>query len=246
MSLNKSRTAGLLFLILVVVIGVTITIAFLLIDPEFRSQRFIISLGAIVFAELLVCGYPIYFSLSSADRNSPRRVMGLGMYSVLLAYGAVTLLLAALAMTAVSFKWLSILHLASLGLLLTILLVWKIASGFVGTTATQEISSSNFIEDARLQIALQRDLPGISPDTKILLDKLDEVVRFTISESGVSVGHAERKIMLMLEQLDDFLSKQMEQNGKESGDAAKELPRFVDTIIHAFKERELQIRSNHK
>lgn len=246
MPLNKSRTAGFLFLILLVVVGVTIAVAFLLVDPEFRSERFIISLGTIVFAEFLVCGYPIYFSLSSADRNSPRRVMGLGMYSVLLAYSVVTLLLAALAMTAVSFKWLSILHLASFGLLVTILLVWKIASGFVGTTATQQTSSRNFTKNARLRIALQRDRPGLPPDIKMLLGKLDEVARFSISESCASVEHTEGKIMLMLDQLDDLLPKQIAHNCKESGDAAEELPRFVDTIIHAFKERELQIRSSNQ
>lgn len=244
MTAKNTRSPALLLAILLVMVGMTVAIAYLWVEPEHRTQRFAISLGAIVFAELLAFGYPIYFSLSGASRNSPRRIMGLGLYPVLLIYGAITLLLAMLATTAIDFKWLGILHIASLGMLMAMLLTWKIGSNFVGATATQEAFSRNFINDARRRIALQNDLPGLSLDIRALLGRLDESARFSISESCASAMHAEGKILLLLDQLDALLLKQPEHGSAEPENSAKEFSLLVESAIYAFKEREHRIRSD--
>ncbi|MDO9233586.1 MAG: hypothetical protein Q8N02_00340 [Methylotenera sp.] len=240
---KNSRTRPLLFLILVTVLIVTTAVAFIAFDAEYRTDKFILSLVALLFAECLIFGYPIYLSSSSNIANSPRLPLGLGMYSMLVLYGAGAVLLALIAMTPISFAWLGILHLIMFATVVIFLSIWKIASGELHTISISEDESRRFIIDFRRRVTLLCELPNLPEEIKVALNKLREVAQYAVSESKPSSANIELKIIELLTQLNEKLTEVLSLGKSTDSDVIDDgVLQLVGQLTHSFKERELVLR----
>ncbi len=111
-------------------VGATIGIALLLVPEGLRGDRFWLSTGAVLLALLLSYLAIVFLPTAAGEQGQEvlrfQSTMGSG------AYLAVTLGLAALSVTGISFNWLAVLHI--LALLMWVLLI---GLGAIGSQAAK-------------------------------------------------------------------------------------------------------------
>lgn len=240
---KTSLTKPLLVLILVTVLIVTTAVAFIAIGSEYRTHKFFLSLIALLFAESMVFGYPIYLSATSDITNSPRLALGIGMYVAFLIYGAGTVALALLAMTPIEFAWLGLLHVIMFGSMVIFLLVWKITSSELSAVSKSEAESRRFIYDCRRRIVSLSELPSLPDDVRTALRKLRGVAQFAVTESKPTSAAIELKLFQLLGQLEENLGTAPHvDNSTDSIGYNEETLRLIALLTHSFNERGIIIR----
>lgn len=235
---KTSLTSSFLALILVTALTVTTVVAFVAIGPEYRTDKFFLSLAALLFAESLIFGYPIYLSFSTDITSSPRLPLGIGMYAMFPIYGAGTVALALIAMTPITFSWLGLLHLVMFGSVVIFLLVWKNASNELKAMSKDEVESRRFITDCRRRIALLSELPSLPDDLRATLRKLREVAQFAVTESKPSSMVIESKLSELLRQLEEKLDATANVNNStvNVSTSNEEILRLIALLAHSFNE----------
>jgi len=208
MSSHQRFSVGVISAVAVATIGTTLAMAFLFIGPEDRGQKFFLSLGAIVFAEILIVGDLILES-GRGGNNRATLPFNLGMSSVLVIYLVIACLLAGIAATPVSLTVLISSHLIALLGLIVFLGIWSISGRFV---ADRDIHTYNqratMLEMRRKCASIVEMVEGYTSEEFLPLrnavQSLNEELKYAAtasSDKSVEIDHR------IVEGIDSIVSK---------------------------------------
>ena len=182
---SKSRSTGVLLMLLVTAVAVTIAAAFLLISD--RGNIFALSLCGIVLAELLFGGFSIKQSMTD-EQNRSALPHHAGILYILGLYLLGTFIVAGLAFAGLSFNVLMVIH-------LVMLLGVALLSGGLGIASSAAHGADQKLAEERGPMQSMRNRFASLVDRLSLIDSADtaslksrfdaakEALRFASSES---------------------------------------------------------------
>ncbi len=252
---SGGRSAALMGVMLTVVVGVTVTLALLLVESAERTDVFVLSLGAIIFAELLFGGVPIYQTLKPSTNRSAFPHQAANQY-VLGLYLAATLVAAGIGMAGVSFTVLLVIHLVlAVGVMLM--------SGVLGLASSRAGASDVQLAQERAPMEAMRARFKRASDRLALLDdeglaevkgrvgETEEALRFASSESVAGIAATDGdlateigKVEASVDALESLLgqSAEAEAVAEQASGLTKGLAR-VEQIIERRDEELMRLRS---
>ena len=187
-------------------ICISAIIAFLIVPDSCRNDKFYLSLLSILMAETLLIGYPAF--VRSSSREKP---LILGGYLVFWVYGVLTLLLAILATSKISFN-----HLLALNLILFLFLIVAVGFVLVGKFFISDISHerdgqrNKFTAGKEDFIKICLRLESIENpalvSAKALAIKLNETMQFSTSEDLPGSEDVNRRLIEGIKNLDEKIS----------------------------------------
>jgi hypothetical protein len=175
--------AAVLAAMLLATMAVTVVIAWLVVPPELRGDRFMLNLGFILFAEVATFAWPIY----EAQRDLTRQAtfpFNLGMGSLIGVYDVGVLLIAALSSAGIAWLWLVSAHVLWLLALALFAGIWFLGSRHVQQQSTSTRGVNDFHQGIRTRfLALAGSLEAGG--------QLPRPVRHALAELGDDIQHAQ-------------------------------------------------------
>lgn len=190
---TRSSNPALIAALLATLLATTLTVGFLLVDAESRTMRFWLSISSLLLAELLMIGYPLLLSID-AQRDTVRLPVRFGVFTTLLGYGIAGVVLAFVALSPISMTWLLMLHVMTLGILISMLLILRIMGNKIHQSASELADNTQFMRDLRRRVGVLKLNRNLSVEVLQAMSHLNESARYSNPESSPSTRIIETRL----------------------------------------------------
>ena len=181
---------------------ITVWVGFLLVSPEYRSDKFAVALGGVLFGETLSFGCGAALTLRGESRK-PAFPFSLGGASAVTIYLLGTLALALVAGTPISYQWLLALHLA------WFLLLTLTAGGFALATPHVEALTESHRQSRAPHLLFREQLAGVVDRVSLIERPEAQPLRDALAHFQDDAAYATSESLPGSESLDSEMSDRL-------------------------------------